>query len=104
RISFPIEVRAAAADDLMLSTASGRATGYIAVHRWHRDDPTVYFREVEQIMIYFGGRPHWGKMHTRDRAYLRSVYPRFDEFVAVRDELDPDRLFANPYLVRVLGQ
>ena len=61
----------------------------------------MYFREVEQIMVDFGGRPHWGKMHTRDVGYLRSVYPRFDEFLAVRDELDPDRLFANPYLDRV---
>ncbi len=97
-------MRAAAADDLMLSTASGRASGYIAVHRSHHDDPTIYFREVEQIMVDLGGRPHWGKMHTRDKGYLRSVYPRFDEFVAVRDELDPDRLFANPYLERVLGR
>ena len=103
RISFPIEVRAAAADDLMLSTASGRASGYIAVHRSHHDDPSVYFREVEQIMVDFGGRPHWGKMHTRDVGYLRSVYPRFDEFLAVRDALDPERLFTNPYLDRVLG-
>jgi FAD-linked oxidoreductase len=103
RISFPIEVRAAAADDLMLSTASGRDTGYIAVHRSVHDDPAVYFREVEQVLVDFGGRPHWGKMHTRDLGHLSSVYPRFGEFLAVRDELDPDRLFANPYLERVLG-
>lgn len=103
KISFPIEVRAAAPDDLMLSTASGRASGYIAVHRSHHDDPTIYFREVEQIMVDLGGRPHWGKMHTRDHGYLESVYPRFGEFAAIRNELDPDRVFANPYLERVLG-
>lgn len=106
RVSFPIEVRAAAADDLMLSTASGRASGYIAVHRYHRDDPessAAYFADVEEIMISFGGRPHWGKMHTRDAEYLRSVYPRFDEFLALRERFDPYRLFANDYLLRVLG-
>ena len=106
RISFPIEVRAAAADDLMLSTATGRATGYIAVHRFHRDDLTSsqeYFRDVEEIMIAHGGRPHWGKLHTRDAAYLREVYPRFDEFLAVRERFDPQRVFANPYLETVLG-
>ncbi|MEP6478675.1 MAG: D-arabinono-1,4-lactone oxidase [Rhodoglobus sp.] len=103
-ISFPIEVRSAAADDNFLSTANGRATGYIAVHRYFREDPNEYFRAVEALMMEFGGRPHWGKMHYREAESLRKVYPRFDDFVAVRDRLDPDRVFANPYLERVLGE
>ena len=106
RVSFPIEVRAAAADGLMLSTASGRDSGYIAVHRYHRDHPgatQAYFRDVEDIMVAHEGRPHWGKMHTRDADYLRGVYPRFGDFLDVRDRLDPDRTFTNPYLRHVLG-
>ncbi|WP_026918788.1 D-arabinono-1,4-lactone oxidase [Gordonia shandongensis] len=106
RVSFPVEVRAAAADDLMLSTAAGRTSGYIAVHRYHRDDTGSardYFRDVEQIMVAHGGRPHWGKMHTRDADYLRGVYPRFDEFLEVRGRFDPERTFANPYLTTTLG-
>ena len=90
----------------MLSTASGRASGYIAVHRYHRDDPAdsdAYFADVEAILTGLGGRPHWGKMHTRDAEYLRGVYPRFDEFRSVRDRYDPSRVFANDYLRRVLG-
>ncbi len=102
-ISFPIEVRAAAADDNWLSTANGRASGYIAVHRYFREDPTEYFRAIEILMREYGGRPHWGKMHYQDAASLREVYPRFDDFLAVRDRLDPDRVFANDYLGRVLG-
>ncbi|MFU8946328.1 D-arabinono-1,4-lactone oxidase [Mycetocola zhadangensis] len=104
RISFPIEVRFAAADDLWLSTAHGRATGYIAVHRYYRERPTAYFAAVESILRAYGGRPHWGKMHTQDATELGTLYPRFDDFVAVRDRLDPRRLFANPYLERVLGR
>ncbi|CAH0133925.1 FAD-linked oxidoreductase [Plantibacter flavus] len=104
RISFPIEVRVAAADELWLSTASGRATGYVAVHRFFREDPGEYFRAVEAIMIELGGRPHWGKLHGRDASSLRGVYPRFDEFVRLRDRLDPGRLFGNRYLARVLGE
>ncbi|GAA1060837.1 D-arabinono-1,4-lactone oxidase [Agromyces bracchium] len=103
RISFPIEVRAAASDENWLSTAYGRQTGYIAVHRYFREDPTEYFAGVEEIMRSFGGRPHWGKMHTQTAETLREVYPRFDEFLEVRDRLDPDRRFANPHLDRVLG-
>jgi L-gulono-1,4-lactone dehydrogenase len=104
RISFPVEVRFVAADDLWLSTAHGRASGYIAVHRYWREDPREYFEAVEEIMRAHGGRPHWGKMHTADAAVLRERYPRFDDFTALRDRLDPDRAFANPYLDRVLGE
>ncbi|WP_426320353.1 D-arabinono-1,4-lactone oxidase [Microbacterium sp. E-13] len=103
RIGFPVEVRFAAADDRWLSTAYGRASGYIAVHRYWREDPTEYFEAVEEVMLRFDGRPHWGKMHTLAAPALRTRYPRFDDFLAVRDRLDPDRLFRNPYLDRVLG-
>ena len=103
RISFPIEVRSAAADDNWLSTAHGRETGYIAVHRYYREDPTEYFTAVEEIMAAHGGRPHLGKMHFRDAESLRESYPRFDDFLSVRDRLDPERRFENAYLHRVLG-
>jgi len=103
RISFPIEVRAAAADDDWLSTAHGRDTGYIAVHRYFREDPTAYFTAVEEVLRGFGGRPHWGKLHTQSAETLAGLYPRFGDFLQVRDELDPERRFANPYLERVLG-
>ncbi|MGO3147276.1 MAG: D-arabinono-1,4-lactone oxidase [Leucobacter sp.] len=103
RVSFPIEVRSAAADDTMLSTAYGRESGYIAVHRYWRDTDTEYFREAEAILTAHDGRPHWGKMHTQSAAVLSERYPRFNDFVGVRDRLDPDRVFTNPYLDRVLG-
>ena len=54
-------------------------------------------------MLAHGGRPHWGKMHTLDATALRARYPRFDDFTALRDRLDPHRAFRNPYLDRVLG-
>jgi FAD/FMN-containing dehydrogenase len=103
-ISFPIEVRAAASDNLWMSTATGRPTGYIGVHRYFREDPTEYFEAVEEIMKSFGGRPHWGKRNTRTAADLAPAYPKFQDFVKVRNRLDPDRVFTNAYLDRVLGQ
>ncbi|MFV2119092.1 D-arabinono-1,4-lactone oxidase [Streptomyces sp. Act-28] len=103
RVSFPVEVRTAPADDIALSTASGRDTAYIAVHVYRGTPCRAYFTATERIMTAHGGRPHWGKLHTRDAAYLATVYPRFGEFTALRDRLDPDRVFGNPYLRRVLG-
>jgi len=102
-ISFPVEVRAVAADDIPLSPAYGRATGYIAVHVFHRFEHERYFREVEAIMTAHQGRPHWGKLHFQDAAGLRPRYPLWDRFLAVRDRLDPEGVFSNAYLDRVLG-
>ncbi|RSS78768.1 D-arabinono-1,4-lactone oxidase [Streptomyces sp. WAC06614] len=103
RISFPVEVRTAPADDITLSTASGRDTGYIAVHMYKGTPYQQYFTAAERIFTAHGGRPHWGKVHTRDAEYFAEAYPRFGEFTALRDRLDPDRVFGNDYLRRVLG-
>jgi len=103
RVSFPVEVRAAAADDLWLSTAHGRETGYVAIHRYFREDFHRYFTAAQDIFRAHGGRPHWGKLHFLGADDLAELYPRFGDFVRVRDELDPDRLFANPHLTQVLG-
>jgi len=102
-VSFPVEVRAVAADDIPLSPAYGRDTGYIAVHVYHKFEHEPYFREVEAIMNAHDGRPHWGKLHFQTAATLRPRYPLWDRFVAVRERLDPTRVFSNAYLERVLG-
>jgi L-gulono-1,4-lactone dehydrogenase len=103
-VSFPIEVRFAAADDIPLSTASGRESAYLAVHMFRGQPYQHYFDQVEAVMGALDGRPHWGKMHSLDAATLRTRYPRFDEFLAARKRVDPDGVFANDYLDRVLGR
>ncbi|MDX3450828.1 D-arabinono-1,4-lactone oxidase [Streptomyces sp. ME02-8801-2C] len=103
RISFPVEVRTAPADDIALSTASGRDSAYVAVHMFRGTPYQAYFTAAERIFTAHEGRPHWGKVHTRDAEYFAGVYPRFGEFTALRDKLDPQRLFQNDYLRRVLG-
>jgi L-gulono-1,4-lactone dehydrogenase len=102
-IGFPVEVRTAPADDVALSTAHGRDTTYLAFHVPRRVDHRAYFTAMERIVRAAGGRPHWGKLHTLGAADLADLYPRFAELVALRDRLDPDRVFANAHLRRVLG-
>jgi L-gulono-1,4-lactone dehydrogenase len=102
-ISFPVEVRAVAPDDIPMSPAYGRETGYIAVHVFKKFAYEPYFREVEAIMNAYEGRPHWGKLHFQTAETLRPRYPLWDKFIAVRDRLDPGRMFSNAYLERVLG-
>lgn len=102
-VTFPLEVRCADADTAWLASNHGRATGYIAVHQHTSADHREYFQAVERIHAEVGGRPHWGKMHSLDAQRLRQLYPRFEDSVRLRDQLDPDRVFTNPYLERVLG-
>lgn len=103
KISVPIEVRTAPADELWLSTAYGRDTAYVAFHVFQGTDPSEYFENAESIMVAHDGRPHWGKLHTRDSGYLASAYPRFADFLAVREKADPTRVFANGYTRQIFG-
>jgi FAD/FMN-containing dehydrogenase len=84
--------------------ASGRPSGFIAVHVDAGSSHEAYFAAVEAAMARYDGRPHWGKLHRLGHEQLARLYPRWHEFMAARDELDPDRHFANPYLDRVLGE
>jgi FAD-linked oxidoreductase len=102
-ISFPVECRVAPADDIPLSTASGRDSAYIAVHVFRGTRFDRYFNAVESLMSSVGGRPHWGKLHNLGAVDLRERYPRFEDFRALRSSLDPEGLFRNAYLDKVLG-
>jgi FAD/FMN-containing dehydrogenase len=103
-VMFPVEVRVAAADDIWLSTAYGRDTAYIAIHQYVGMPYQEYFAAFESIAGSADGRPHWGKMHTLNAERLGVLYPRFADFLRARDEADPARRFANPYLEQVLGR
>jgi FAD-linked oxidoreductase len=103
RIGFPVEIRVAPADDVPLSAAHDRESVYLAFHTNPQTDHLGYFGAVEDLLRGYGGRPHWGKLHTRTAEDLAPAYPRWKDFQAVRDRLDPDRVFTNPYLDRVLG-
>lgn len=100
---FPIEVRVSASDDIALSTAEGRTSGWVAVHQYRGAPYEAYFRAVEAIMDDYDGRPHWGKLHYQTAATLRRRYPRWDEFAELRARLDPRGVFRNDELDRVLG-
>ena len=102
-VMFPAEVRAADADDVWLSPAYGRATAYVSVQQYAGMPYEEYFRLFESIVTDAGARPHWGKLHSLEAAGLRERHPRFDDFRRVRAQVDPDGVFGNDYLDRILG-
>ncbi|MGV3103940.1 D-arabinono-1,4-lactone oxidase [Rothia sp. 32237D007AR] len=100
--AYPLVIRTAAADNIWLSQAYGRETFYISARAYWRQPHTELFGTLEEIFKTHGGRPHWGQHHTQDAEALSQLYPRFENFVELREELDPSGLFLNPYLDWVL--
>jgi L-gulonolactone oxidase len=102
RVNMPVDVRFVRDEEIWLSPAAGRDSVYIGVlHR--RLAYEEYFRGFEELMDEYGGRPHWGKLHTKTAAELRPLYPHFQDFLSLRSRLDPGGMFLNSHLEQVLG-
>jgi FAD/FMN-containing dehydrogenase len=63
-----------------------------------------YFGDIEPILQAHGGRPHWAKKHTMKAAELRPLYPKWDQFAALRRELDAAGVFMTEPMRRLLGE
>lgn len=95
---FPLEFRFVKGDDIWISPFYQQDSISISVHQYHKQDPRLIFDIVEPIFQKYKGRPHWGKMHSMTAMQLRDLYPKWDDFLALRQQLDPERKFLNPYL------
>jgi xylitol oxidase len=98
------ELRTVAADELWLSSAYG--TDVVGFHlTWVQDEEAVYavLPDLEAVLLPIGARPHWGKCFAATAADLEPLYPRFGDFRALRDRVDPERTFGNAFLDRVIG-
>lgn len=103
-VVMPLEYRYVKRDDAWLSMSYGDEDhAAISVHRSASEDYRPYFSRIEPIFWKYGGRPHWGKLHTLDATRLRRLYPRFDEFLAVRRSLDPQGRLLNAHLKTLFG-
>jgi FAD-linked oxidoreductase len=96
-VFFPIEFRYIGADECWMSPFYQRPTASISVHQYYKQDYQPFFKLVEPIFWKYQGRPHWGKLHTLGAAQLRELYPRFEDFVKVRQRIDPQGRFLNDF-------
>jgi FAD/FMN-containing dehydrogenase len=97
-VTWPIEYRTQAADDVWMSPANGRPTVTLSIHEPIDRDHEPLFRAAEEIFTSFGGRPHWGKLSYLDAATRRALAPGWDRWWAARDDADPQGTFLNPHL------
>lgn len=92
-VHFPLECRVVKGDDIWLSPSYKRDSAYIAFHMYKGMPYEEYFRDMEGLMKKYEGRPHWGKMHFLTKEELHKLYPKLDDFLAVKKELDPQNIF-----------
>lgn len=98
-VNFVLEYRYVGADDDWLSMSYGdHPHATISIHRAASEDYRPYFNVIEPIFWKYGGRPHWGKVHSLTHLELTELYPRFKDFMEVRRELDPQGRMLNPHL------
>ena len=100
---FPLEYRYVKGDELWLSPFHGRDSCSISVHQFHDMDYHGYFAAIEPIFWKYGGRPHWGKLHSLNHHALKELYPRWQDFLAVREQLDPQGRMLNGHLRQLFG-
>ena len=97
-VVWPVEYRLLREDPIWMSNAFERDTVTISVHQDVRLDESEYYAACERIFRSFGGRPHWGKVNYFDGQDFEQAYPKWADWWAVRDRLDPDGVFLNEYL------
>ena len=102
RTLFPLEYRTVAADEAWLSPFYGRDSASISIHQHVCTDYRPLFNLVEPIFWKYGGRPHWGKLHSLDAVRLAELYPRWDDARRVRERLDPQGRMLNAHLRKLL--
>jgi L-gulono-1,4-lactone dehydrogenase len=101
--NFPLEIRFVRGDDAWMSPAYGADTCQIGAYCWGPRSP-AYFASFWRVMRALRcARPHWGKEMDHTAEEVRALWPRVKDFLALRDALDPDRVFASSFHTRTLG-
>lgn len=104
-IHIPMDVRFVYKDKSWLSYAYEQDTVTMGCVSRNAATADTYeaFKSVEKIFLKHGGRPHWGKRFAAKDAQLTKVYPKWEDFKNLRNELDPTNKFLNPYLASLVN-
>lgn len=99
----PVQVRWQKADQAFLSAQYERDTMSLSVSGQVGTEYEPFLRELDLELQQFDARPHWGKIHYLTRDRVEALYPRYDDFQAIRRQFDPKGLFLNPHLRELFG-
>ncbi|CAM3364076.1 FAD/FMN-containing dehydrogenase [Paracoccus aminovorans] len=95
---YPIEYRFTAGDEAWMSPFHRQDSVTVSVSGEPGKDYWDYLRAVDKILRGYGARPHWGKMHFLTGEDVTAIYPRAEDFRALRRKLDPQGFYLNDHL------
>lgn len=102
-VFFPIEIRWVNKDSIWLSHAYNRDSVYFAFHTYIDSPLPEYFNDMKELAKQYEARPHWGKINLYKGDYLKSVYPKWDNFMQIRQQQDINNIFVNPHLGEIIN-
>lgn len=97
-VAWRVLYRTVKADDFYISPCSGRDTVTISLHQNAGYPIMDFFRNIEPVFLHYGGRPHWGKKHTLKAEDISKCYPKLNDFLRVREKMDPEGIYINEHL------
>ncbi|MGM0461970.1 MAG: D-arabinono-1,4-lactone oxidase [Fibrobacterota bacterium] len=97
---IPMDIRFICADTSWLSPAFGTdsITMGCVTRKPARADSYKAFETVEKIFLKYNGRPHWAKHFSCTKEDFARLYPKWNDFIALRRKMDPRGKFLTPYL------
>ncbi|AZZ91415.1 FAD-binding protein [Hahella sp. KA22] len=114
RTCFPLNgiyFRFGKASPSYLGMNAGRDSAYLGIEYTLRQEgaavPKNYFvnLEIEQMSLRkYHARPHWGKNSVAIFEDMPTRYPKWNDFVAFKAEVDPYNIFTNPFWRRISGE
>jgi L-gulono-1,4-lactone dehydrogenase len=102
--SSPISLRFVQGSDALMSMMYGRDTMMIElIMLTHTEGGFELLADYEEALYALGGRPHWGQVNTLTGSdgLIDSMYPRFDDWLAVHRRLNASGVFDSPFSKRV---
>lgn len=91
-----VHFRCSAEEDLWLSPSYKQTICWFDF--WEYPYSGEFFKEMVELLKPFNFRSHWGKQIMVDQEYLKQQYEKWNDFVRLRQEWDPDGMFSNPLL------
>ncbi len=98
-----IVVRFVEADKNTYLSPASEAVAYIAIGSPCGHQYIAFYRELEDILFQYQGKPHWGKILFLDHEKAAMLYGiNLQKFIQVKQRLDPRGIFSNPFTDKIL--
>ena len=95
-----LEVRIVKSDNFWLSPNYQRDSCHLTQILYHPSEVTFreYFFDYFDLIGGLQPRPHWGKNFQMNISHLITLYPKFQDFLALKDRMDPSSILTNTFL------